>query len=304
MVDLIQPQVPGQAPAPVQPQPQPSAIPSQPAPQPVFYSLSPEEPPRPTPWYRRRQMVALGLSLVLALLVLGGAVFAGNWYMNRSTPAKIAQEVATDMLADKVADCEQAADPEACKSAAGMQVANTTGETAACADLTGEAYDSCVSLAARTSAKVSACGTLEGDAKTACEDSAYAAEAELKMDIRLCAKIVNEQTASGCVTHVTDAAVAASACAAAHVEESLCTTAAALRAAIATGLEANCAALATEDLKIDCTNGIHSFDEDGDGLSVFDEVNIHHTDPVKPDTDGDGYTDGEEIASGHDPLKK
>jgi len=28
----------------------------------------------------------------------------------------------------------------------------------------------------------------------------------------------------------------------------------------------------------------------------------YHTDPLNPDTDGDGYTDGEEIAAGTNPL--
>ncbi|GEM_PF-1943393 len=43
-------------------------------------------------------------------------------------------------------------------------------------------------------------------------------------------------------------------------------------------------------------------DSDHDGLSNRDEA-IWNTDPFNPDTDGDGYKDGEEVASGHDPLK-
>lgn len=43
-------------------------------------------------------------------------------------------------------------------------------------------------------------------------------------------------------------------------------------------------------------------DEDGDGLSNADEVNVYHTDPLAADTDGDGYTDGQEVALGKDPL--
>ena len=36
-------------------------------------------------------------------------------------------------------------------------------------------------------------------------------------------------------------------------------------------------------------------DTDGDGLTDGDEVNIHLTDPCNPDTDDDGLTDGDEI---------
>ena len=46
----------------------------------------------------------------------------------------------------------------------------------------------------------------------------------------------------------------------------------------------------------------HTLDKDGDGISTYDEIFIHGTDPELPDSDGDGKSDGEEIASGEDPL--
>lgn len=42
-------------------------------------------------------------------------------------------------------------------------------------------------------------------------------------------------------------------------------------------------------------------DWDNDGLDNSDE-SYWNTDPNNPDTDGDGFLDGEEVASGHDPL--
>lgn len=45
-------------------------------------------------------------------------------------------------------------------------------------------------------------------------------------------------------------------------------------------------------------------DSDNDGLKDWQEIQIYHTDPCNPDTDGDGYLDGEEVASGYDPTKK
>jgi len=44
-------------------------------------------------------------------------------------------------------------------------------------------------------------------------------------------------------------------------------------------------------------------DSDGDTLSDYKERTVYGTDPYKPDTDGDGYKDGDEVKSGHDPLK-
>lgn len=41
-------------------------------------------------------------------------------------------------------------------------------------------------------------------------------------------------------------------------------------------------------------------DQDGDGLSLYKEY-IYLTDPINPDTDGDGVPDGEEVAKGQNP---
>lgn len=43
-------------------------------------------------------------------------------------------------------------------------------------------------------------------------------------------------------------------------------------------------------------------DHDGDGLTTVEEVDIYLTNPTMPDTDGDGYSDGEEVRRGSDPL--
>lgn len=43
-------------------------------------------------------------------------------------------------------------------------------------------------------------------------------------------------------------------------------------------------------------------DTDGDGLFDYEEVNIYNTDPLNPDTDGDGYSDGEEVENGFNPA--
>ncbi|MBI4728940.1 MAG: hypothetical protein HY775_05485, partial [Acidobacteria bacterium] len=50
------------------------------------------------------------------------------------------------------------------------------------------------------------------------------------------------------------------------------------------------------------TLGYPVVDSDRDGLPDWDEVNIHGTDRLDPDTDDDGLLDGEEVYVGTDPL--
>lgn len=42
-------------------------------------------------------------------------------------------------------------------------------------------------------------------------------------------------------------------------------------------------------------------DSDNDGLFDYQELNLYMTDPLNPDTDGDGYLDGEEVKNGYNP---
>ena len=58
-----------------------------------------------------------------------------------------------------------------------------------------------------------------------------------------------------------------------------------------------------EEIDIHGTNPLVT-DTDGDGLNDGDEVNTHQTDPNDLDTDGDGFNDGDEVEDGTNPLQK
>ena len=45
-------------------------------------------------------------------------------------------------------------------------------------------------------------------------------------------------------------------------------------------------------------------DRDGDGLTIEDELFVYHTDPNFNDSDYDGFTDGDEVASGSNPASR
>ena len=52
----------------------------------------------------------------------------------------------------------------------------------------------------------------------------------------------------------------------------------------------------------DGTGNNSDSDDDNDGIADVDEIELYETDPLHPDTDGDGFSDGEEIAAGSNPL--
>jgi hypothetical protein len=55
------------------------------------------------------------------------------------------------------------------------------------------------------------------------------------------------------------------------------------------------------DEATDEISSINAQDTDDDGLT--DELEtLFGTDPANPDTDGDGYKDGEEVENGYNPL--
>lgn len=55
-----------------------------------------------------------------------------------------------------------------------------------------------------------------------------------------------------------------------------------------------------EEIKLGTS--ITEFDSDFDGIQDYHEINIWGTDPLNPDTDGDGFPDGLEIVTGYNPL--
>jgi len=64
--------------------------------------------------------------------------------------------------------------------------------------------------------------------------------------------------------------------------------------------------LKVNEIRLPVTNltDFSAFDTDHDGLIDFDEVSVFHTDPAKPDSDGDTMVDGLEVRAGTDPLNR
>ncbi len=71
---------------------------------------------------------------------------------------------------------------------------------------------------------------------------------------------------------------------------------------VSVGIDSDNDGLSDEEEKQLGTNH-NNFDTDGDGLVDRVEVKIYLSDPLKKDTDSDGYNDGEEVINGYDPTK-
>ena len=57
----------------------------------------------------------------------------------------------------------------------------------------------------------------------------------------------------------------------------------------------------TTKIVIDKSNPLNP-DTDGDGISDYDEAFIYRSNPLNSDTDGDGYRDMDEINNGYSPI--
>lgn len=246
-----------------------------------FDPAAPAETPV-VPWWQNKRTLLIGGGALGGVVVLGliGVFAYQTWSLNSDQESRLVE--AEQLAQETMAECDGEDDVEACKARARTVAAEQTGQVEVCEGLSGQQLKNCVVLIARDEADPEACDMLQGDDKTSCEDAAYLVKAKDNDDANFCGKIQNDQKRESCQRQVEPEVTSE------------------LDAAVESGNPQDCAALSGGQ-KAACEDAYLSLDRDADGLSRFEESQLGTSDDNQ-DTDGDGYSDGQEVSAGYDPL--
>lgn len=264
-----------------------------------YFSVN-QEPEAPVSFWRRKK-TRVAIAVVCGVFLLG---LVGVYAYQSFRLAQSAKERVSDVgkaVADATAGCTGAEDVAACEAKGRTDAAVTTGSAAACSTLVGSAFTNCVRLVSRNTVDPSVCAAIDdGDIRAVCEDAAWSEKARTASDYALCSHISNDETQSDCEAQLLPIVIADDECEKYGVAQNICDASIALDAVIAAGDPKACVQLPAADRDA-CEDTFASVDLDADGLSRLRESKLGTSDD-NADTDGDGYTDGDEIATGHDPL--
>ncbi len=265
-----------------------------------YFSLD-EQAPVVLSWWKVRKNQMRMLAVVGIVVGVGVVGYYGyqTYSLTHVDVAKVDQ--AKNIIENAVASCAAESDPKACEERARSEAARTTSQPSVCSGLSDKKLTNCVTLIAMDTGKKEACASLSGSDQLSCENEAVFAAATRAKDYGLCSSIINDAIRATCQTQLVSVVIAAGECTKYAIEDATCAFPAKLDAVVAGGNPAGCAQF-TGTQREGCEDMFSSLDQDGDGLSLLEEYKLGTSD-TNADTDGDGYTDSEEIASGHDPLK-
>lgn len=253
------------------------------------------------PWWkvRKNQMRALAL---VGIVVGVGVVGYYGYQMYSLTHVDIAKvDQAENIIENATASCTTETDPKACEERARSEAARTTGQASVCSELSGKKLTNCVTLIAMDTGNKDVCAELSGADQTTCENEAMFAAATSAKDYGMCSLIADEGIKATCQAQLVSVVIAAGECAKYGIDDAVCGFQAKLDMVIASGNPTGCTQFNEEQAET-CEDMFSSLDQDADGLSLLAEYKLGTSD-TNADTDGDGYTDSQEVSSGHDPLK-
>lgn len=201
---------------------------------------------------------------------------------------RLESERTAQSLQTKEVFCEKASDKETCGAFYTALQAKEQKDPSLCKSLKDANKDSCLWDVAFAKSDETICKNIsDTEFNTACVSGVLYNKATLASEIGLCDKIPDESTKVGCRDYILGP-ITSENCASRGKEKSFCEQ-------VAKDERENITQTAAPTSDPDL---------DSDGLTSEDEITKYKTDPNNADTDGDGYLDGQEVSSGHDPLKK
>lgn len=249
--------------------------------------------PKHIPW---KLIAIIAGGVVLAALILVG-VFA---MIRSNTSSTTPNTPATSFEKPNISSdsCAADEDPDACRIANAKQKAIEDKKADVCESLKEADKDDCYWSVARVAQNIAICTKIaDKNLSSRCADELSVSAAFAASDALLCDKIGDDQMKSSCQLIITSTkdfvCVAETDCAFERVV-----------AAANQAEDAEVCRVLDPKREADCRARVLVNDPDHDGLDTTQEIVLYQTDPRNKDTDGDGYLDGEEVNSGHDPLKK
>jgi hypothetical protein len=258
---------------------------------------------RQIPW---KMIVMITGGLVIAVLVIVLVVRSTDKKQNLSQEASSSQTFSTARETESppsTISCERAQDPSLCEQYAMKQRAVLSQDISVCEKLQGGQKEDCLWGVANAKQDEKICERLKEEvSQTACADAILFDQAIRSSKIALCDKITRSLTKEGCEQYILGP-ITPDTCAARGKDAAYCEMLSVSEQAIKAQDRSMCDVLKEDQEKL-CQERVVFDDPDFDGLDSGSEKNVYKTDPRKTDTDGDGYSDKQEIDTGHDPLKK
>ncbi len=211
------------------------------------------------------------------------------------------QQVAQQETSRIVSECDDAKDVEECLKNKTDEIAMMNGDVEMCQTLEGLALGNCIWGVARETEKPELCGQIAEDKrKINCFNELYRVVALKESDVGICLNITNPTGQEGC-KNVILGSITTENCQERGKDAAYCQMLAVGGIAAEKQDKSICEQIEDETLLTECLEFVDVDDPDFDGLSSESEAG-YGTDPHNPDTDGDGFSDGDEVEAGYNPA--
>jgi hypothetical protein len=282
------------------------------------------EPAPSMPW--KTIAIVIGATLLGVIIIIGAVMLVRSWQRNTQLVNMEDRVVETVMsqIDGSLEECGSMEDPEGCRNNLLVNEATTRKAAFVCEVLEGQEKYNCIELVAYENLEPNDCEAIDNsEISVDCKNKVTKAVMIEANDYIGCSEIKDLEIMGECQNYIQVQIIKDGTCIENSLDESLCDVEAGIQKAINAHDPSYCYEL-EESLLEGCLDRVGptdldldnlelalenilgtsdlDTDSDNDQLGDWDEVNTYNTDPTNPDTDGDGYSDGTEVAGGYNPL--